>query len=261
VNPRNDNVYAKALALEERRRQRTRRRLGAWGAFLLLGLLIGAVYATGFATIGAGTPSESTPESLAGEPQATQAENSALKNSINPVTTELTYSWLGRWGSIETAVMYELDLEGTDPVDEEEFTASDKFYSEVVLLNEPTGFSDLQLQLRIAKLAEPSSESCALNGEAALKSAVAPNGGGVVANQRVMHFDTSDAQVLFKGINDSSGAATGLPGAAEYCVGLVNYTGPPEAGKDELGTFIRKNKTGPEFDGEEPEFVVTLNRM
>lgn len=246
MNPRNDNVYATALALEERRRQRTRRRLGAWGAFLLLGLLIGAVYATGFAETKGKDGILANPANVNGKAAAN--ENGAeLKEELTTVTTELKYNWAGRWGSIDTAVMYQADL-GL-------FTTGEKFFSEVVLTNTPTEFSDLQLQLRIAKIAK--TETCAVAGGAALESAAA-GGGNVASNKRVMVFDTADAQVTFSGME---GTFEGLLGGSKYCIGIVNYTGPPAAGKDTGGTFIRKSAAGSSYSGIYPSFIATLNRM
>lgn len=234
---------AHAQALAERRRKRTRRRLAAWGAFLLLGLMLGAIYATGFATIGGAVGEATDPETNKSEP-ALNEDGAELAEQIEPVTANLSYEWAGRWGSIASAAMYEIDLT--------EFEAAESFFSEVVLLDPPSGFSDLQLQLRIAKLAAPATESCAANGVTALE-------GTAESNYRVMVFDTDDAQVTFSGM---AGGTEGLDGEAEYCIGIVDYAGPPAAGKDEGGTFIRKAKAGPDAsEVEEPTFVGTLNRM
>lgn len=242
MEPRSDNPYARALALEERRRQRGRRRLAAWGAFLLLGLLLGAVYATGFATTGgSGSAAEATP--LTGKPG--DNEDSAELQSLITSTGSLSWSWVGRWGSVATKAMYELDLSGK--------LASENFYAEVVLSNTPTKFSDLQLQLRIA---EPAAGKTCTEAESITKLEEAG-----AEDRRVMIFDTADAQVTFSGMG---GATTGLPGGAEYCIGIVNYPaegGSLAAGKDESGTFIRKSEAGATFSGVLPAFIGTLNRM
>lgn len=209
---------------------------------MLLGLALGAVYATGFASTGGtdGAELEAAPNSN------TPAENqdaSELANKITEVEEDLTYNWGGRWGTIEDAVMYEIDLSS--------FGAGEKFFSEVLLVNTPAGFSDLQLQLRIAKIDKEA--EC---GTAALESGLA-GGGNVTSNKRVMIFDTDDAQVTFSGMEGSEEA--GLLGQARYCVGIVNYSG---SGKDESGTFVRKSKPGNDVTGiVHPEFVGTLNRM
>lgn len=233
MNSRNDNVYARALALEERRRTRARNRLIGWGAFLLLGALLGAVYATGFATTEGETAAEAAAAANNNSPAAKQ-DSSELAGQLSTVTANLNYSWSGRWGNVASAVMYEVDLSS--------FSESEKFFSEVVLTNTPEGFSDLQLQLRIAEAAGASCATSDLTGTAS-------------TNDRVMIFDTADAQVTFSGL---AGATTGLLGGSKYCIGIVEYSG---SGKDTGGTFIRKAKAGAEFEGAYPSFVATLNRM
>lgn len=239
-------------ALAERRRRRGRRRLAVWGAFLLFGLLLGTIYATGFTTITGSGITGATATPLTADPGATQT--ALLTPNIVRHETNLAWTWTGRWGSIATADMYELNLTGNDPVDKNEFEASDKFYSEIVLVKPPAGFSDLQIQFRIAKLVNPLTETCAVAGagKAALESTAS-------ANKRVMYFDTADTQVTFSSI-DGAAETVGLPGGARYCVGLVHYTTVPEAGKDEAGTFIRKPTASVSDVPTYPEFVVTLNR-
>lgn len=233
-------------ALAERRRRRGRRRLTVWGAFLLFGLLLGAIYATGFAETKGKDGTLANPAKVNGK--AAADENSAeLKEELTTVTSELKYNWAGRWGSIDTAVMYQADL-GL-------FTTGEKFFSEVVLTNTPTEFSDLQLQLRIAKI--ESAKTCSADGVAALESSAA-GGGAVSTNKRVMVFDAADAQVTFSGME---GTLEGLLGGSKYCIGIVNYTGAPAAGKDTGGTFIRKSAAGSSYSGTYPSFIATLNRM
>lgn len=235
-------------ALAERRRRRGPRRLAVWGAFLLFGLLLGTIYATGFAETTGKNGTLATPANVNGSP-ATNENSAELKEELTTVTPELSYNWAGRWGSITTAVMYQADLSL--------FTSDEKFFSEVVLTNPPTDFSDLQLQLRIAKI--EGTKTCSADGVIALESTTA--GGGALAenkNKRVMVFDAADAQVTFSGID---GAVGGLLGGSKYCIGIVNYTGPPAAGKDTGGTFIRKSTAGSGFSGTRPSFVATLNRM
>lgn len=223
-------------ALEDQRRKRTRRRLTAWGALLALGLILGVIYATGFATTG-GTEGSTGPAAANTNDPAANQDSSALAGQIT-APNDLTFNWSGRWGTIDTAVMYEVDLTP--------FGAGEKFFSEVLLTNTPSGFSDLQLQVRIAEAAGASCANSDLTGTA------------MPANGRVMIFDTDDAQVTFSGMG---GATTGLPGGAIYCIGVVDYGPNPASGKDTGGTFIRKSQAGGAFGGDYPEFVGTLNRM
>lgn len=226
-----------AVALERRRHSRARRRLAFWGAFLLVGLLLGTVYATGFAEVGGESGSLNEAASFGNEPAGGE-EAPELANLISvPGGENLTYDWYGHWGRVESKVMYELNLTS--------FTAADAFYSEVMLANEPSGFSALQLQIRVAKASGGSCAVSDLEGTAA-------------SNYRVMTFDSADAQVTFAGMG---GATTGLPGGARYCIGVVDYAGPPPSGRDTEGTFIRKAGWGGGFSGAYPRFVASLNRM
>lgn len=242
MDPRSDSIYARALALEERRRQRGRRRFTAWGAFLLLGLLIGAIYATGFAETG-GSGSGAVPTPLTGK--AGENEDEAALNGLITSNGNLAWSWLGRWGSVATKAMYEIDLS--------EKLESEKFFTEIVLSNTPTKFSDLQLQFRIAK---PAVGKTCTEAESITKLEEAG-----AEDRRVMVFDAIDAQVTFSGME---GVTTGLLGGSDYCLGIVNYPaegGSLAAGKDEGGTFIRKSEAGSGFTGTLPTFIGTLNRM
>jgi hypothetical protein len=226
-----------AGTLERRRQRRTRHRLASWGAFLLVGLLLGTVYATGFAEVGGETGAESEAAAFNNDPAGGE-EASDLAGLISvPGGEDLAYDWFGHWGRVESKVMFELDLTS--------LAAGDAFYSEVVLANEPSGFSALQLQLRVAKAAGTSCSVSDLSGTAA-------------SNYRVMSFDTADAQVTFAGL---AGATGGLPGGARYCIGVVDYAGPPRSGRDTGGTFIRKAERGRKFSGAYPRFVASLNRI
>jgi hypothetical protein len=171
-------------------------------------------------------------------------DESELKGLIESKGS-LTWSWLGRWGSVATKAMYEIDLS--------EKLESEKFFAEIVLSNSPTKFSDLQLQFRIAK---PATGKTCTEAESITKLEETEE-----EDWRVMVFDAIDAQVTFSGLE---GATTGLLGGSDYCLGIVNYPaegGSLAAGKDEGGTFIRKSEAGASFTGVLPTFIGTLNRM
>src|ERR687898_512056 len=87
------------------RRKRARRRLAAWGALLLLGLALGAIYATGFATSGGTTGTTSNPAANNNDRSDNQ-DTSALAGLITS-NRNLTFNWEGRWGAVDSKVMCE----------------------------------------------------------------------------------------------------------------------------------------------------------
>lgn len=224
---------AYAVHLAWRRRRRARRRLVALASFLLVGLALGNVWATGFATTGgAGTAAEATPIYFdPGNKQDTSGLNAHIRSN-----GDLTWHWQGQWGNVDSLAMYTVDLD--------DFAVGEKFFVGVFLTNIPTGFADLQLQLRIK--------------DAGNDVACTPTDMDGVSNTndyRVFTFETTDAQVTFAGMN---GATGGLPGGRTYCVGIANYDG---SGQDSAGTFIRRSSSGPSFSGQYPTFIASLNQM
>lgn len=217
-----------------RRRQRTRRRLLALGSFLLLGLALGNVWATGFAVVG-GT----TGTAYDAAPYYFDPGNKQDRSGLNGLLTsggDLTFNWEGSWGYVDSLAMYTADLDTLSP--------SDNYFIGVYLTNTPSGFSDLQLQLRIKD-----------DGNDGTCTATDIKDVADTDDYRVFTFDAADSQVTFSGMN---GASTGLPGGTTYCVGVDNYTG---SGQDPAGTFIRRSRTGPTFTGIEPTFVAAVNDM
>lgn len=197
----------------------------------MLGLALGTVYATGFATSGGTTGSTSNAPLIFSNPgnsQDTDGLNALITSSGN-----LDWSFNGLWGSVASQVMYTVNVTGE--------TASNNYYIGVYLTNSPVGFSDLQLQLRIA--VDGPDDTCTTSDLTSTAT----------SNYRVFVLDANDAQVTFSGMG---GATTGLPGSERYCIGIVNYIG---AGQDPSGTFIRRAtaSTTPTY----PTFVATLNRM
>lgn len=202
--------------------------------FFMLVLTIGMVWATASATTGG----------ISGIPQATALNSSRpgasqdtalLANNVSS-SGDLAWSWSGQWGSVGSQAMYTVDLDG--------LPASDRYYLGVYLTNLPSGFADLQLQLRIAAVGAAGSCNAGVTEAASNPS-----------DHRVMAFDAADAQVTFSGMN---GAAGGLPGGHTYCVGVADYAG---SGMDPAGTFIRKSNAGPAFKGSYPQFVAALSGM
>jgi hypothetical protein len=222
-------------AMAEQRRRKSRRRAALWGAFLLVGLALGTIYATGFATTGGTDGTTAAADANTNDPGANQ-DSSALAGFLTQPDNNLSWNWSGRWGSISSAAMYKADLDTE--------SASNNYYLGVYLSNTPSDFSDLQLQLRIADV-----------GAGGACDAAAIAAAADTDDYRIMRFDTDDAQVTFSGMN---GTTAGLDGGSTYCVGIANYSG---SGKDSGGTFIRKVNTGGTFSGTYPQFVGSLNQM
>lgn len=231
--PIGNPVAAYAARLAQRRRQRQRRRLCALAAFLALGLSLGTIWASGFATTGGTTGTAGTSPFIYDNPGNKQ-DTSGL-NGLITSGGELSWSFQGQWGKVASLVMYTADLDT--------LSAGNRYYVGVYLTNTPTGFSDLQLQLRIADVG--SDGTCTTT---ALETTAS-------SNYRIFTFNAVDAQVTFSGMG---GATTGLEGGKTYCVGIIDYSG---SGQDSAGTFIRKSSSGPTFSGIYPTFIAALNQM
>lgn len=235
-------AYAYAERLKAARRRRTRRRLAALGALLVLGLALGTIYATGFATSGGtnATPTSATPLTMSsGDEQDTSGLNGLLSNSCPGCSANLTYNWSGRNGSLSAAVMYDVNLTGEDPLN--------KYYVSVYLTNTPVGFSDLQIQMRIAKDGGDGCTTTDLSTGATV--------GTGTGNFRNMIFDTNDAQVTWQGwvASGPTAGTGGLDGGQRYCVGVIAGGGNPN------GTFIRRATANTTTTP--PAFVSTVNQM
>src|SRR5256885_8557876 len=87
---------------------RSRRRLIAWLAFGAVGIIMGAVWATGFASIGGANGGQSaSPAFTSG---AASAQSSALSGVVT-AGSPLTVSWTGRWGSTAATNFFKVDLD------------------------------------------------------------------------------------------------------------------------------------------------------
>jgi hypothetical protein len=221
IVPDSNDLDPRALA--ERRRKKARRRVAAWSAFLLVGMALGTIYATGFATNNGSTDAGgSGPAAAAGMDPGDNQDTSVLANSVSSPNS-LQYTWSGRWGSFASNQhLFTVDL------DEPNIQAG-TYYVELLLSNTPDGFSDLQIRFALAGDGGDGCQASDLN--------TAPT-------NRVMIFDTEDSQVTWPNLS------TGV-----YCVGVQQASG-----KDTSGTFIRKVNTGQTFNGTYPQFVATVNR-
>ncbi|HEX6115596.1 MAG TPA: hypothetical protein VFY99_00755 [Solirubrobacterales bacterium] len=245
---------AYAERMEAARRRRTRLRLAALAGLLLFGLSLGAIYATGFATTGGTTGSTQNATPLSNNPgdaQDTSGLNGLISTGCAGCSANLTWNYSGRFGSVPSAVMYDVNLTN-EPL-------ANNYFVAVYLSNAPAGYSDLQLQIRIAT---DGADNACTTADLSNTTTVGTGSG----NYRNMIFDTNDAQITFQGWVASGNAAGsgGLDGGERYCVGIYDYPAgpsnvPPAAGRDPSGTFIRRVNTA--TTPTPPTFVATLNQM
>jgi hypothetical protein len=197
-----------------------RRRLTAWLSFAAVGLATGAVWATGFASIGGATGTSGSSPMLA--PSAPGAHTADLQGAVT-AGSPLTVDWLGRWGSTAATNFFTIDL-SAKPVGQ-------TFNVAFLLTNDisSAGWTSLQLQLEAVDIASGSCNPASFNG---------------TNRPRVMAFDARDAGAYWNG----------LPGASKYCIGVA-----AAPGNDPATTFLRRasDTTGPTTY---PAFVATVDR-
>src|SRR5256885_1396909 len=88
--------------------RRGRRRLAAWLTFAVLGIAMGAVWATGFASIGGAQGT------TAGSPAVTSGGANDHVNALAGTVTAgspLTVNWTGRWGSSAATEFFKITLD------------------------------------------------------------------------------------------------------------------------------------------------------
>jgi hypothetical protein len=206
-----------------------RRRLIAWLAFGVLGLSMGAIWASGVATVdatGSGELTEAAP--LTEDP--TQPAAASRFQGMVAASTGLSVGWTGRWGSISAdQSLFFVDLSSK--------TAAESFWFTMTTGDpQPSGWEALQLLVEVTPVA---GSDCS----AAAHDATAAGGSGATAS-KVMYIDTSDPAITF----------TGLPGGGKYCIGM-NAAG----GKDAAATFLRRINTG-NNSVVYPKFIGILNQ-
>ena len=199
---------------------RNRRRLTAWLSFAALGILTGAVWATGFASIGGATGTNGSSPIVS--PSDPAAQTAALQGAAT-AGSPLTVNWSGRWGSTASTNFFTVDLSG-EP-------GSQTYNVAFLLTNDVSnaGWTSLQLELENVTTAVGPCDPAAFDG----------------TNQpRVMAFDTQDAGVYWNG----------LAGGSIYCIGI-----DASDGQDTDGTFLRRasDSSGPTTY---PTFVATVDR-
>ncbi|MFL5886116.1 MAG: hypothetical protein ACJ77M_13685 [Thermoleophilaceae bacterium] len=202
---------------------RSRRRLIAWLAFGAVGILMGAVWATGFASIGGatnGTPAASPAFTSGGASD----QNSALAGLVTP-GSNLSVTWTGRWGSTAATNFFKVDLD-TLP-------AGQTYNVAMLLTNNISTFGWESLQLNVEQKDVGVGGSCATPGTIF----------DGTQNNKVMYFDQADEGVYWNG----------LAGGSTYCVGIAASNG-----QDTSGTFLR-SATDSAPTGY-PTFTATLDR-
>ena len=207
-------------------RSRSRRRLAAWAAFGIAGLAAGAVWATGFGTIGGQKGTEVVSPIIVPSTPADHPAN--LLNAVSPGST-LSYNWTGRWGSIVDTNLFTVDLSAEDP--------TSTFNIGFLLTNGDamsagSGWSTIQLKVEAVEASGGGGTTC-----------VASDFDGT-HNPEVMAFDAEDAGVYFNG----------LAGDKVWCIG-VNASD----GQDTSGTFLRRDSDTND-PAVYPQFIATVDR-
>jgi|SRR3954451_19478310 len=202
--------------------RRNRRRLAAWIAFAAVGIIMGAVWATGFASIGGAQGNvNGSPAVTAG---ASTAHSSALAGTASAVSATFPVDWTGRWGSIPSdTTFFKVDLTGK---------TSQTFNIAMLLSNDIStgGWETLQLNVENVQLASGTADCSSATFDGSQQN-------------KVMVFDSLDAGVYWNA----------LAGDKVYCIG-VNASN----GQDTAGTFLRSASDTPPTVY--PTFITTVNR-
>ncbi|MEA2143501.1 MAG: hypothetical protein QOI64_1931 [Solirubrobacteraceae bacterium] len=197
-----------------------RRRLVAWLSFAAVGIATGAVWATGFASVGGATGTTGVSPILA--PSAPGAHTPDLQGAVT-ADDPLTVNWAGRWGSSAATNFFTVDLSGKP--------GANTYNVAFLLTNDISagGWTSLQLKLEAVEIASGACDPAAFDG---------------TNLPHVMAFDSQDAGVYWNG----------LAGAKKYCIGIDDAPGD-----DTSGTFLRRadESSGPTTY---PTFVTTVDR-
>jgi hypothetical protein len=200
--------------------RRSRRRLAAWLAFAAVGVSMGAVWATGFASVGGATGNNnSSPSITASNPGQHSAELSGLVTA----GSNLTVDWAGRWGSVAATKFFDVNLIGK---------ATGTFNVAMLLTNDISGHGWTSLQLNL-ELYDAGTGTCA---------AANFDGTGV---KHLVALDSQDAGAYWNG----------LAGGKRYCIGIA----PASPADTITGTFIRRDSDTVDPDLY-PTFVATVDR-
>jgi hypothetical protein len=200
----------------QRARKRRRRRLAVWGALVVVGLALGAVYADSIPSIGGsdGSVSSTGTDGLAtSNPGASTSPFSGLVTAGGG----LSYDWSGKNGTFSTdQTMFMVDHTAAGAVGK-------TFQLDIVLTNTTltgnwTNWDGGGPQLKIA-------EKTITSGTCSSPQVDFDSG---TVTTTTVKFDTTDAGVVFGSLSDDT---------KKYCFGVGNYSGN---GKDPAGTFLRR---------------------
>ena len=184
---------------------------------------MGAVWATGFASIGGanGTNAPSPPLSSS-DPAAHTSDLAGTATA----GSDLTVNWVGRWGGTAATRFFTVNLDSK--------SASNNYNLAMLLTNDISnqGWTTLQLKVENADV-----------GAAGTCNATVFDG---TKDPKVMVLDTRDAGVYWNN----------LPGGTTYCIGIAAAANPAS---DTSGTFLRRDSdtTGPSLY---PAFTATVDR-
>jgi hypothetical protein len=224
--------------------RRSRRRLALWLAFGAIGLSMGAMWATGFATFNGGSNGAAVVSPIVVPGSPTEAVN-PLAGDVHAGST-WTPTWAGDWGSTAATEFFKIDLTGAS-------TPASQTYDVAMLLtngaalttaaNAGTGWQTLQLN---AELVKDTGGTCAASDFTNADPAGA---------YRLFAFDSEDSAVYWNAADGD--VPNGLAGGTTYCVGIAAATGPYSDGS---GTFLRAEDAS-NLPTTYPNFVLTVNRV
>jgi hypothetical protein len=203
--------------------RRSRRRLAIWSVFAALGISMGAVWATGFASIGGANGSSSaSPPITSTSGSTTTADLAGLVTAGNAMQVD----WAGYWGSTPARTMFTVDLTSK---------SSGTYNAALLLTNDISGHGWDTLQVKFE-----------LHDDGTAAGSCADSDIDGSGDTEVMVFDRQDAAAYW----------TGLAAGHRYCIGVPAASAPPA---DQSGTFIRRSSdtVAPDLF---PTFVATLNR-
>jgi hypothetical protein len=227
-----------------------RRRWVLWAVFGTVGLIMGAAYATGFAST-----NNTTAENNAGEATNLNGKPAIANPSLYAGTitnsNALPISFDGNYGTLPSTVMFTIDLSGNDPYGH---PYAGTYYSDIVLSN----WAALALNTATPQWDILDFKFLGVECDAGFTTWTAASPDGPAAPSAQMDVDTVDAHVTF----------TGLAGGHKYCFGLDNATSLTEAavlqaaaGGSVNGTVLfRPNATPGNTVPTAPNFTATVNR-
>ena len=209
--------------------RKSRRRLAIWLGFAALGVSMGAVWATGFASIGGTTGTNPGATALPATGPASQPV-SPLAGLATANATPWTVDWAGLQGSTTNQWFYQVDLSDTTK------TPATNNYNIAMLLTNGSAVAGSDwstLQMKVTLYDKGTSGTCAN----------ADFDGSHSYTSKLMTFDSQDAGAYWNS----------LPGGEVYCVGILTSNG-----QDTTGTFLRRSDsaTTPVY----PSFVATVDR-